>query len=572
MKYSELFAKTDKNVKQYDSTNASLLIKGGFIDQVMSGVYTFLPLGNRVLTKIENIVRKEMDNIGVEILMPSLSPREYWENTDRIDSVDILFQASGANELSQKLNSASYILNPTHEEVVTPLAKRFRRSYRDFPFAVYQIQTKFRNEARPKSGLLRAREFRMKDLYSFHTSAEDMKAYYEKVKEAYWNILDKLEIKEDTVLAAASGGTFTDDFSHEFQTKCETGEDLIFKVPSTGESFNKEVAPSKAPAFKQDPELKQMEDHLEPGIIGVDELCKAFNVRADQSVKTLIFETNNPKQPVIVAALRGDYDINEIKLMKLVSCTKMRLASEEIVYKVTGAHVGYAGIVNLPSDIPIYIDDSIEPLVNFECGGNKTDYHFLNVNWERDVQRPEKYYDIKIAKENDLYPVTGEAYEVFKASEIGNIFPLYDKFSQKIGYSYIDETGVEKPVFMGCYGFGTSRAMGILVEKYHDEKGIIWPKAIAPFKVHLIDIGEKGRVEASNIYERLQSNNIDVLWDERIGVSVGEKLADADLIGCPYRIIVSDKTLANNTVEVKERASNDLQLVEVEKMLEIIKL
>ncbi|MCD4756064.1 proline--tRNA ligase [bacterium] len=572
MKYSQIFTKTDKNAKKYDSANATLLTKAGFIDQTMAGVYTFLPLGTRVLRKIEGIVREEMDKIGVEVLMPALSPKEAWINTGRLDEMDNLFKVCGANELSRRVNDAEYILNGTHEEIVTPLAKKFRRSYKDFPFALYQIQTKFRNEGRPKSGLLRGREFIMKDLYSFHTSIEDFREYYEKAKQSYWNIFERLGIKDETVLAAASGGTFTTEFSHEFQTKCETGEDLIFQVPSTGQAFNREVAPSKAPEIVQESEMREMEHRNEPGIIGVEGLCEVFNIEAHQSVKTLIFETDSKESPVVVAALRGDYDINEIKLMNIVGCTKMRLASEETVLEVTGAQIGYAGILNLQEGIPLYIDDSIEPLVNFECGGNRTDYHIINVNWGRDVEKPKKFHDIKIVKQGDRFCETSEVYDTFKASEVGNIFPLFDKFSKAIGYGFVDKDGVEKPVIMGCYGLGTTRVLGVLVEKFHDKDGIVWPYSVAPFHIQLLHIGGDGYKRAKELERELEANGFEVLWDDRDGVSVGEKFADADLIGCPFRIVVSDRTLASESVEVKKRNETESNIVSLDEIVAFLRV
>ncbi|MCD4811523.1 proline--tRNA ligase [bacterium] len=572
MKYSQIFTKTDKNAKKYNSANATLLTKGGFIDQTMAGVYTFLPLGTRVLRKIEKIVREEMDKIGVEIVMPALSPKEAWINTGRLEEVDILFKVCGANELSRRVNSAEYILNPTHEEIVTPLAMKFRRSYKDFPFALYQIQTKYRNEARPKSGILRGREFLMKDLYSFHTSIEDFREYYEKAKQSYWNIFERLEIKEDTVLAAASGGTFTTEFSHEFQTKCETGEDLIFQVPSTGEAFNREVAPSKAPESAQESEMKEMEHRNEPGIIGVEALCRVFNIEDFQTVKTLVFETDSKEQPVVVVALRGDYDINEMKLMEIVGCSKMRLAKEEVVEKITGAEIGYAGIINLQEGVPVYIDDSIESLVNFECGGNRTDYHILNVNWGRDIEKPEKFHDIKVAKQGDLFRETNEVYDTFRASEVGNIFPLFDKFSKALGYNYVNKEGIEKPVIMGCYGFGITRVLGVLVEKYHDENGIVWPYSVAPFHIQLLHIGEDGYKRAKELERELEANGFEVLWDDRESVSVGEKFADADLIGCPFRIVVSDKTLTQESVEIKKRNESEPNIVPMDEIVSFLRV
>jgi prolyl-tRNA synthetase len=568
MKYSQIFSKTIKNAKEYDSANATLLIKAGFMSQTMSGVYTFLPLGMRVLHKIENIVREEMDKIGVEILMPSLAPKKMWQDTGRLDIVDVLFMASGANDKSRELNSAEYILNPTHEEIVTPLAMGVRRSYKDFPFAIYQIQTKFRNEARPKSGLLRSREFRMKDLYSFHTSLEDLEDYYEKSKDVYYKVFNRLGIGEDTVIAAASGGDFTNDFSHEFQTICKTGEDTIFIADNEGVAFNKEVAPARSVLPEQDKDIKEIEYKEEAGVIGVDDLCEAFGIEAYQSVKTLIFETDT--KGVVVAAIRGDYDINEEKLMKIVGVKKMRLASVEVVKETTGAEIGYAGILNLPNDVIKIFDESIEGLINFECGANKTDFHVLNVNWGRDLEKPEKFYDIKTAKEGDLYPETDEEYRVESASEVGNIFPLNTKFSKAIGYTYTDENGEEKPVYMGCYGLGTTRALGVIAEKFNDEKGLIWPVNIAPFKVHVISLVDEDIFNTEAYIKSLEKAGYDVFWDDRSNVSAGEKFADADLIGCPVRIVIGKKGLENHSVEIKARDSKDVEFVPIDESVNYI--
>ena len=535
----------------------------------MSGVYTFLPLGMRVLHKIENIVREEMDKIGVEILMPSLSPKKMWEDTGRLDIVDVLFMASGANDKSRELNSAEYILNPTHEEIVTPLAMGVRRSYKDFPFAVYQIQTKFRNEARPKSGLLRSREFRMKDLYSFHTSLDDLEEFYEKSKDIYYNVFNRLGIGEDTVIAAASGGDFTDEYSHEFQTFCKTGEDTIFIADNEGVAFNKEVAPAKSVLPEQDKDIKEIEYKEEAGIIGVDDLCEAFDIEAYQSVKTLIFETDT--KGVVVAAIRGDYDINEEKLMKIVGAKKMRLASEEVVKDTTGAEIGYAGILNLPNDVIKIFDESIEGLVNFECGANKTNFHVLNVNWGRDLEKPDKFYDIKTAREGDLYPETDdEEYRVESASEVGNIFPLNTKFSKAIGYTYTDEKGEDQPVYMGCYGLGTTRALGVIAEKFNDERGLIWPVNIAPFKLHVISLVNEDIFNTEAYIKSLEKVGYDVLWDDRTNVSAGEKFADADLIGCPVRIVIGKKGLENHSVEIKARDSKDVEFVPVDDSINYI--
>jgi prolyl-tRNA synthetase len=412
MKQSALFTKTSKEVaKDEQSLNSQLLIKAGFIDKIMAGVYEFLPLGYRVLKKIEQIIREEMDAIGgQEMFMSALSPRENWQITDRLDNMDVLFEARGANKESRRVNDASYVLNSTHEEVITPIAKKFALSYKDLPFAVYQIQTKFRNEPRPKSGLLRGREFIMKDLYSFHVSEEDMRIYYESVKEAYLRIFERLGIGASTYITLASGGDFTKDFSHEFQTECPTGEDEIYVCDKCKIALNKEVL--------------DRQDHCPE--------CKNKELR------------------------------------------------------------------------------------------------------------------------------------VTKASEVGNIFPLNTKFSKAFDYYFTNEKGEKEIVYMASYGIGPSRLMGVIVEKFADEKGMIWSESIAPYSVHLLSLGENS--EADKVYEKLTGEGIEVLYDDR-DVSAGMKLADADLIGCPSRIVVSSKTIKNNNIEFKKRTQAEAQFLSLEEVL-----
>jgi prolyl-tRNA synthetase len=565
MRYTKLFGKTNKNAKEYDSVNATYLIKGGFIDQTMAGVYSYLPLGLRVLSKIEKIIKEEMDQISQAIFMPAIVPTEIWETTGRFDKVDVLFKVEGANKTSREKNDATYVLNPTHEDTVTPLAQKFNYSYKDLPLSVYQIQTKFRNEARPKSGLMRGREFRMKDMYSFHVSPEDLMRYYEEVKKTYFKIYKRLGLGDDTYITAASGGDFTEEYSHEFQTKCDSGEDQIFYVRRTGDCYNREVAPSRAVEMPQDKQLKEMFEIKKAGVIGVAELCAFLNIEPYHTSKTLIYETD---KGVVVAAVRGDYDVNEYKLMRAAQAKWVKLASPEIVKKTTGAEVGYAGLVGLPENVEVYVDDALENLVNFETGANKTDCHLANVNWNRDVKKPNKFYDIKDAKEGDIHPFTGEMYEVFRASEVGNIFPLNTKFSKACGYTYTDKAGEQKPVYMGSYGIGSSRIMGVIVEKFHDDKGIIWPHKLAPYTVHLIglnyeDEGMKAKIE--DIYEKFKNAGLEVLYDDRENVAAGEKFADADLIGIPYRVVISKRT--GDHLEIKTRNSTNIELLTLEQAL-----
>jgi prolyl-tRNA synthetase len=414
MRYSQLFGKTKKLAKEFDSVNATLLLKAGYINMTTAGVYSYLPLGLRVLKKVEDIVRKEMDKVAQELLMPSLSPLDLWNKTGRSDTVDCLFKAMGANKLSQERNKTEYILNATHEEIVTPLAQEYILSYKQLPMAVYQIQTKFRNEPRAKSGLLRGREFRMKDAYSFHVNEEDLMIYYEKMKDVYMNIYKKLGIGEETFIIKASGGDFTKNASHEFQTKCETGEDLVYQDKETGECFNKEI----------------------------------------------ITDLENPK------------------------------------------------------------------------------------------------------------------YTTFQGSEVGNIFPLGTKYSDSFDFNYVDANGQKQKVVMGCYGLGISRVIGVIVEKFHDDKGIIWPKEIAPFQVHLVGLNldnPEVKEKAEQLYNDLQEKCIEVLFDDRTDTSTGEKFSDADLIGIPSRVVISKKTLENESkIEFKNRNSKESSMLNIGEIIDTI--
>jgi len=564
MKYSQLPFKTSKTVsRDMQSKNARLLLQAGFIHQEMAGVYTFLPMGLRVLNKIKKIIREEMDTIGVEIQMTSLAPIEIWEKTGRKDTVDVLMKTLPANDRAKVKNDSEYVLGSTHEEMVTPLVMEFNRSYKDFPFAVYQIQTKFRNEPRAKSGLLRCREFLMKDLYSFHTSEEDLKNYYEKAKHVYWETFKRFGFEEkDTFLTLASGGDFTKDYSHEFQTICDAGEDMVFHAKSAQISFNREVAPSKAPEMHQETiPMLPMEEVKGEGLIGVEEVAKMLNISPEQTTKTLLFE--NEKGEIIAAAVRGGYDINEEKLRKVSDSERVTLASVETVRNITGADVGYAGILNLPKSVRIFMDESMKGRRNFEMGANRTHYHSRNVNFERDVPLPDQFYDIKTAKQGDAYPETGEIYDVYKTAEIGNIFPLNVKFSKAFGYVYTNDKGEKKEVYMGSYGIGPSRIMGVLVEKYADDKGLVWPKAVAPFQVHVISLHQNERADV--IYQTLTQKGIEVFYDDR-DISTGAKFADCDLFGIPIRLVVSAKT--EEKIEWKNRSESHTSLLTLEEVIQ----
>ncbi len=568
MRLSQLFTKTSKeSVSDASSLNADLLVRAGYINKTMAGVYAFLPLGLKVLAKIESIMREEMDKIGQELLMPSLSPTEPWEQTGRLETVSSLYQATPANDASKKSNDARYLLNSTHEEIITPILQRYCSSYKDLPRAVYQIQTKFRNEARPKSGLMRGREFRMKDLYSFHASEEDMMRYFTTVgTPAYTSFFRRVGLGDRTVIALASGGDFSKEPSREFQTICATGEDHLFRVPGTDTIYNREICPSLAPTWGNPDEPEKPRKDVEgKGIVGVEELASFLKIEVERTTKTLLLETDDGS--VVAAAVRGGYDVNMDKLRIVLGCTSLALASAATVKKVTGAEVGYAGPIGLPSSVRVLWDDSTRDRKNFECGANKTNEHSTNVNFGRDVPLPEKFYDIKVAHDGDWMPGTTQPYEEMRACEVGNIFTLFTKFSDAFNFTFQDKDGKQKPVFMGCYGIGTSRVMGVIAEVCNDKKGLVWPKEVAPYRAHVVTLArsedEPAWTEAVSLVEKLEAKGISVLFDDRLDVSAGVKFADADLLGMPTRLVVSKKSLEQGQIEVADRKSGDVQMVAI---------
>ena len=548
--------KTQKTApKSSDNKSSSILLQAWFIRQVMAWVYTYTTLWLKVLKKIEQIVREEMNNYwAFETLMPSLSPREVWEKTGRWDSIDVMFHVPAAN-------NKEYALNSTHEEIITPLLWEFIKSYKDLPVCAYQIQNKFRNEKRAKSWLLRWREFIMKDAYSFHADNEEFMQYYEWMKQVYMNVFTKLWIAKDIYIAQADWWTFTEKYSHEFQIKLEIWEDVIFLDPKTKECFNKEVTPCTIPTPNiSDDKLLERQDIEAHWIIWVEALTKAFWVAAEKSTKTMMFETDDNK--FIVASVRWDYDINTLKLQKIIWCKSLRLASPEMVMQKTWSEIGYAWIYNLPNNIELYIDDSAMWLTNFETWTNKTWYHSINVNFGRDLPIPARFYDFKEAKIWDKNPKTWEVYDVFKASEVGNIFPLETKFSSAFNLTFLDENNKSRTPLMWCYGIWVSRLMWVTAEYFLDEVWIAWPEQIAPFKYYFVIIWEENIDKWLKLSNILNTNSDDVIIDDRTNVWFGQKMSDAELIWIPNIIIISPKTLEKGWYEIKKRWSKENELVQ----------
>lgn len=560
MKVTQLFTRTQKQAPADEvAKNAQLLIRAGFIHKEMAGVYAYAPLGLRVLENIKQIVREEMNAIqGQEVVMTTLQPRELWEKTDRWDDAKV------DNWFKTKLNNGAELgVGLTHEEPIVDMLSDYVKSYKDLPMFVYQIQTKFRNELRAKSGLLRGREFIMKDMYSLARTQEEHDELYEQAADAYHKVYQRLGLGDITFRVKADGGIFTERFSDEFQTITSVGEDTLFRVPGTDEYYNEEVAPAQAPEVVQDEQSQPMQEVVGEGIVGVAELAKFLDIPVELTTKTMLYRTDDGR--VVAAAVRGGYDVNEIKLRKVVDAKTLKLADEETVNRVTGAEVGYAGLLNLAEEVVIVVDESCAGRVNFEMGGNKTNVHNTNVNWGVDLPEPEQFYDIKVAKEGDKHPESGKVYELMRAVEVGNIFPLESKYTDALGVYYTDESGKQQSIIMGCYGIGVSRLIGTIAEHFSDDKGLVWTDAVAPFRVYLVQIGDVTE-QTQTLYDELTERGVSVLWDDR-DTRPGDKFADADLMGVPHRVVISSKTVELHQIEYKSRTSDKAEMLTTEELI-----
>jgi prolyl-tRNA synthetase len=470
MKYSKLFGKTQKTVPN-DATLAShkLLYQAGFIRESVAGRYYLLPLGVRVHDKIKKIIKEEMDAVGgQEMVAPILHPKELWKETNRTTSV-------GFELMSIKdRNEAEFVLGGTAEEMLVDLVRKFQISYKDLPFNLYQFSTKFRDEMRARGGLLRLREFVMKDAYSFDASEEEFKKVYKKMSNTYKRIFERIGLK--TLSVESDNGYIGGEYCHESVVESEAGETKFLMTEDGSYAAHEDVAVFHCEEMTDSEEEKPLEEVEGKGIIGVEELAKFLKIPVEKTTKTILFEDENGN--VIAAALRGGYDINEVKLMHIAKVYRLQLASAETVQKVTGAEVGYAGLLHLPKDVRIFMDESMRGRKNFEMGANKTNYHSINVNFGRDLEEPAEFYDFKLAKEG-YTTKDGKKLVEKRGIEVGNIFQLGFHYSSKMaGATFRDAQGKEQPYYMGCYGIGLARTLAALVEVSHDEKGILWTDSV----------------------------------------------------------------------------------------------
>lgn len=554
---------TLRSVAEAEMISHQLLLRAGFIRQVAAGVYNYLPLAQRVLQKISTIVREEMDRIGSqELLMPALNPAELWQESGRYNSYGPeLFKLQDRHE-------RDFILGPTHEETVTDLLRKEVNSYKKLPMTLYQIQTKFRDEKRPRSGLLRGREFIMKDAYSFHADRESLDETYKDMYQAYVNIFTRCGLEFGAV--EADSGSIGGKGTHEFMVFSEAGEDQIAICTSCNYSANIEMAEITAEEVrsskKQD--VQTMEKIHTPNIKTIEQLASYLQVAPSSLVKTLLFMVDD--KPVMVL-VRGDHEVNEIKVKNVLEATTCFLADEATIYKVTGATPGSLGPVNVNEKITILADQALLGFDEWNIGANETGYHYLHAVEGRDFE-VSQYADLRTVEEGDKCPRCGGVIRFQKGVEVGHIFKLGTKYSDAMKGTFLDANGREKTYIMGCYGIGISRTLSAVIEQHHDDSGIIWPESISPYAVHLIAVNMKDEAQrelAEKLYKQLMQAGVEVLFDDR-PERAGVKFKDADLIGIPKRVVVGSKAV-ENVVELKSRRTGENQELTVDELLEVIK-
>jgi prolyl-tRNA synthetase len=569
MLYSRALIPTVKEAPA-DAANVShtLLVRGGYIRKVGAGMYDFLPLGLRVLRKIENIVREEMDRSGAqEILMPALLPAEFFKETGRWDLYgETLFRLKDRK-------GGEFHLGPTHEEIVTDIARREIRSFRDMPMNLYQIQTKFRDEPRPRGGLLRCREFLMKDAYSFDTSEEAAKESYEQMRQTYCRIFDRLGLTYR--LVEADPGAIGGSKSAEFQILADSGEDAIVACDTCDYAANVEIATVKAPPPADEDEVP--EDRVKvhtPKVGSIEDVSAFLKKPKTKFLKSLVYvagTANDPedKRGLVLAIVRGDHDVNEIRLARALGVSEVFLANDTDVQSATGAAVGFAGPVGFKGKI--VVDRAAAAVKNAATGANETDYHFTGVNRGRDWDG--EIADIRLATDGDPCPNCTGKLKTYRGIEGGHIFILGTKYSAAMGATFTDDKQEKHPIVMGCYGIGISRLVATAIEQHHDADGIRWPVSIAPYHVHIVTIGKDEPVfaVAKKLYDDLRAANVDVLWDDR-DERPGVKFKDADLLGMPFRVTIGAKALANGNVELKPRTEPDPKKAELVPVADVVRV
>lgn len=562
MRASRFLIATQKEIPaEAEIASHRLLLRAGMIRKLASGLYSWLPLGLRVLQKVENIVREEMNASGAqEVLMPVVQPADLWQESGR-------WEQYGPELLRlEDRHQRQFCLGPTHEEIITDLIRNSIRSYRDLPANFYQIQTKFRDEIRPRFGLMRAREFIMKDAYSFHASQDSLQQTYDVMYATYSRIFERLGLGFRAVLADT--GSIGGSHSHEFHVLADSGEDAIAFSNASDYAANVEMATALTPEPASAP-TQTLAEIATPGKHSIEEVAGFLNLGPQQTVKTLIVEGENPGE-LFALVLRGDHELNSIKAEKLDGiASPLSFASETAIQEATGCGIGSLGPLNL--ELPVIVDHSAAALADFTCGANRDGYHLTGVNWLRDCPL-DRVADLRNVVEGDPSPDGKGVIEIKRGIEVGHIFQLGTKYSEAMAAGVLNEEGKDQTLIMGCYGIGVSRVVAAAIEQHHDERGIAWPDAIAPFHVAIVPINahksERVLKTSEQVYEQLNAAGYDVLLMDEHKARLGVMLADVELIGIPHTLVIGDRGLDNNTLEYKHRASGTNADIDINHVLD----
>lgn len=554
MRYHQLLLPTlREEPAEAEVVSHKLMLRAGMIRKLAAGIYTVLPLGVRVIQKVERIIREEMNRAGAqEIVMPCILPADLWKESGRWDQY-------GKELLRMRdRHEREYCFGPTHEEIITDLARREIRSYRQLPLNLYQVQTKFRDEVRPRFGVMRAREFVMKDAYSFDADEEGSAQSYQQMFDAYTRIFQRSGLRFRAV--EADTGLIGGSFSHEFMVLADTGEEVVVSCKTCNYAANLERAEAGSVTHDTDGEMRTLERVQTPDQKSVEEVAEFLGVTPQQIVKTIIFET---EQGPVAALVRGDHEINESKLRRHLGVDELQMAGDDVIADVTHAPKGFAGPVGL--DLKIIADYALEGMRNVVAGANEVDAHLINVNLGRDFQVDE-FVDIRLAQEGDPCPRCQGRLQLYRGIEVGHVFRLGTKYSEAMNATYLDHQGAERPLVMGCYGIGVARTVAAAIEQNHDKNGIIFPMAIAPFHVLILPVNNKDAQvmrAAEGLYRTLCEKGAGALLDDR-DERPGVKFKDADLIGIPLRLTVGEKNLKQGKVEIKVRRTGEVNVVKLE--------
>ncbi|WP_458110464.1 proline--tRNA ligase [Bacillus sp. PK6-013] len=546
---------TDAEAKSHQ-----LLLRAGFIRQNTSGVYSYMPLANKVIHKIQSIVRQEMEKINaVEMLMPALQQAETWQESGR-------WYTYGPELMRLKdRHGREFALGATHEEVITSIVRDEVKSYKRLPLTLYQIQSKFRDEKRPRFGLLRGREFIMKDAYSFHSSAESLDETYNDMYQAYTNVFTRCGLNFRPVIAdsGAMGGKDT----HEFMALSDVGEDTIAYSDQSSYAANIEMAEVKEAGAGEQAEMKELQEVHTPSVKTIEEVAAFLGISPSDCMKSMLMKADGR---FVLVLTRGDHEVNDVKVKNLLQAETIEFASAEEVAEITGTEPGFVGPVGLDREIEIFADFAVKAMANAAAGANKTDYHYQNVNISRDAHNV-TFADLRLIQEGDPSPDGNGTIRFAKGIEVGQVFKLGTRYSEAMDATYLDENGRAQPMLMGCYGIGISRTLSAIVEQHHDDKGLIWPLEVTPYDLHILVLNMKNDAQvqlAEKLYEDFKANGYDVLFDDR-AERAGVKFADSDLIGLPIRITVG-KRADEGVVEVKIRKTGESFEVAAEELLDFI--